>query len=109
MNQKPVLSDTTNTRASMPVDQIFSHATSDEPTADYYYFTLPVSTEGTANISAYFSTVSFYDRQPRKYDRYSGKLLVAGERSSSLSASDQLNRSTTTYIPAPRWVYLGKY
>jgi uncharacterized iron-regulated membrane protein len=88
--QTPISSAVTGLRPAVPVDSILKHAMSGQPSAAYYFYNLPVTPEGTANVSAYFSKVNFYDRVMSRYDRYSGALLYKDKHFSSLKPVDQV-------------------
>lgn len=79
-----VLSDTTQMKDIMPADLILNQALQASPETAYFLYNFPSAKSGTVNVSAYQSEMKLYNRVQYRFDRYSGKLLQAGETFSKL-------------------------
>lgn len=85
-----VTSDTTGTMLYTSNDRILAKAASLNKDASYYLYNLPATKSGTINVSTYLDPDKIHKKVQYRFDRYSGKLLLTGNRFEALSVPDQI-------------------
>jgi len=85
-----VLSDTTQSLGKLPADLILKQAQASAPASAYFLYNFPAAKSGTVNVSAYQSSIQFYDRLQYRFDRYNGQLLQKGIEFTELGAGAKL-------------------